>query len=86
MSISLAEIKRRVEAEQAPVLGEELKTAAMYRIERKFGADIYVLLAASRGTGRVLARRYGVSESVVSKWRSKLGIVVVNPTSYRSKT
>ena len=85
MNTPLAEIRRRVETEQAPVLGEELKTATMYRLERKFGKDIYVLLDGDTGTGKALAKRYGVSEAVISRWRGKLGIVVVNPTSYRSK-
>lgn len=81
----VSELRRRVQAEQAPVLGEELKTAAMYRLDRKFSEDIYALLAPGRGTGKVLGKRYGVSESVISKWRAKLGILVNNPGQYKAK-
>lgn len=83
--LSLAELRRRVKAEQQPVLNEELKTAAMYRLEHQFGQDITILLAEKAGLGRVLAKRYSVTESVISKWRKKLGIHVDNPTTYRAK-
>ncbi|KKM97883.1 hypothetical protein LCGC14_1163550 [marine sediment metagenome] len=81
----VSELRRRVKAEQAVILGEELKTAAMYRLERRFGEDIYALLAQKRGTGEVLAKRYKVSESVLSKWRAKLGIKVDNPGQFKTK-
>ena len=81
----VSELRRRVQAEQAIVLGEELKTAAMYRLERRMGEDIYSLLAPGRGIGKALGKRYGVSESVISKWRAKLGIRVGNPGQYKSK-
>ena len=82
---SLAELRRRVKAEQQPVLNEALKTAAMYRLEHQHGQDISILLAEKAGLGKVLARKYGVTESVISKWRSKLGIHVGNPSHYKVK-
>ena len=51
------------------------KTAAMFRLERKFGQDIRVLLVSLAGeTGIQVAARLSVSPAAVSKWRKRLGI------------
>lgn len=84
MSISKSELRRRVQRENGTTKGEELKTAAMFRLEHKFKADIYQLLAQAAGKGRYLARKYGVSESNISRWRTRLGIKVDNPTVFKS--
>jgi hypothetical protein len=82
-AVSTAELRRRVQLEQGQSKGEELKTAEMFRLERRFGADIYTLLAQRQGTGDKLAKKYGVTKSVISKWRKRLGIEVSNPTQYK---
>ena len=61
---------------------EKLKTAEMFRLERRFGASIYDLLAPKGETGKELGKRFGVSESVISRWRKRLGIRVLNPGQY----
>ena len=58
------------------ITDDTLKTAEMLRLELRYQVDIAVLLSPNRGTGRVLAEKYGVSESVISRWRKRLGIRV----------
>ncbi len=79
---SVANLRRQVRLESGLTRGEDLKTATMYRLERRFGQSIYELLAPTAGLGAVLAKRYGVTESVISKWRKKLGIKVTNSGQY----
>lgn len=79
----MAALRRRVELERGLSKGEDLKTAAMYRLERKFGLSIWDLLVASAGPGYVLAKRYGVSKSAISKWRKRLGIKVENSGQFK---
>ena len=63
--------------------GEYLKTAAMFRLEHQFKRNIYELLASGIGSGMQLATKYGVSESVISRWRKKLDIKVDNPGQFK---
>ena len=63
-------------------LAELDKTAEMYRLERKFGHDIRELLTV-RTRGADVGRRLGISESTVSRWRARLGIIIKhNPGRY----
>ncbi len=72
--ISQAEIKRRVRQQLADDKVRHLKTAVMWQLELEYGLSILVLLDPKTGDGATLADKYGVSESVVSKWRTRLGI------------
>ena len=79
----MAQLKRNVELERGQSVGEYLKTAVMFRLERKYNRSIYVLLSVSEGTGKALAKRYGVDASLISKWRKRLGIVdIPNPGQF----
>ena len=79
---SMAEIRRRVQHESAESSDDVVKTAMMYRLERKYKKDIRWLLNPDRGSGRTLAIKYAVTESAISIWRKKLGIVVENSSHY----
>ena len=80
---AVAELTRRVELERGQSQGEYLKTASMFRLERKFNKNIYALLAISAGTGKVLAKKYDVDASLISRWRKRLGIInVPNPGQF----
>ena len=72
---STASLKRLVELERDQGTDEYLKTADMFRLERKFKQPIRQLLAPGI-RGKVLAVKYGVSESVISRWRKRLGIEI----------
>ena len=72
---STASLRRLVDLERSQGQDEYLKTADMFRLERKFKQPIRKLLAPGT-TGKKLAVKYGVSESVISRWRKRLGIEI----------
>lgn len=62
------------------------KTAGMFRLERLFRKDIAILLQPVMGeTDRHLSFRLGVSISLISKWRKRLGIKVQNSTRFKRR-
>ena len=83
MRNSTASLRRQVELDRGQSKNEYLKTAAMFRLERRFNQNIYYLLDQKRGSGKTLAVKYGINEATISKWRKKLGIEVANPTSFK---
>lgn len=58
------------------------KTREMLRLEYFFGKSMYVLLAPDR-RGIDIAEELGVSASVVSRWRERLGIIVSSRRRYK---
>lgn len=50
------------------------KTLAMRLLESHFGKPIEELLSLDKA-GRDIARRLGITESAVSKWRKRMGLI-----------
>jgi len=71
-SKSKSAIKKFVRLERG-VNDDSLKTAKMFVLEREWQIDIFALLDG-RQPGLVLARKYGVTEACISKWRKRLNI------------
>ena len=71
---SLTGMRRQTELELGTDTRDHLKTAEMFRLERKFRVNIFELLAVTSETGAALSHRLGVSEAVISKWRKRLKI------------
>lgn len=53
---------------------EELKTGAMFRLERRYGRSIQELLKVDGVSVRELGIKLGMDYSTVSKWRKLFGI------------
>jgi len=51
-----------------------LKTAEMYRLERRFKRSIGELLSLNGRRMKDIGQQLGVTESCISKWRKRLGI------------
>ena len=73
MILTRKKLKQMAQLEHGSDL-DSLKTAAMFKLERKWKANIIQLLDA-RVAGVVLAKKYGIDPSMVSRWRKKFGIV-----------
>jgi len=72
---SIAALRRHALLELGEDSDEPLKTGTMLRLERKHKQSIRELLTPRSGiSGAELAKRLGVSEAVISRWRKRLGI------------
>jgi len=50
------------------------KSLVMRMVEANFGTTIEVLIDQSQGEEQAIAKRLGVSESTISRWRLRLGM------------
>ncbi len=73
MTLTKKKFKQMVQLEHGSDL-DSLKTSAMFKLERQWHENIIQLLDP-RQAGKVLAKKYGVSEAVISRWRKKFGLV-----------
>ena len=69
---ALTRIKRRVEQDKYDAKFEQFKTLKMLRLEQELGAPIQKLLR--EGSGTEVARKLGVTQACVSRWRKKFHI------------
>ncbi len=74
MTLTKKKLKEMVQLERGSEL-DSLKTAAMFKLERQWQVSIVTLLDA-RVAGIVLAKKYGVDPSMISRWRKRFGIVL----------
>jgi len=66
---------------------ESRKTREMKLIERIYNQDIYILIAPrSNVSAKDIALSLGITESTVSKWRSRLGMTDVRRIKPGPKT
>ena len=75
MTLTKKKFKEMAQLERGSNL-DSLKTKAMFQLERKYQVNIIQLLDG-RQAGRVLAKKYELSEAVISRWRKKFGIVLL---------
>jgi len=72
--IARRELREHVRRSLGEDNDEQVKTASMMRLEKKFNKSIRKLLEVDTTTGLELAEKYNVSGAAISRWRKRLGI------------
>ena len=65
--VSISKLRRTLLAERDTAKNESLMTAKMFQLEHKTGRAIQDLLAPDSRTGRQIAKRLGISDSVLCR-------------------
>lgn len=72
--VPISSIRRRIEIEENIQNDDNKKTAAMFRLERKWERSIRELLVD--GGAEQVAIKLGISENTVYTWKVRLGLLV----------